>query len=301
MVQFRHIVVAYNFSPDGEHALQAATNLAEREGATLTLVHVVDPIPFTYSSRWSPASSGSLLVEAASRMRMELTEVAEHRLPRTLPVTIDVPTGRPFVTLIRSCRSSHGDLIVIGGYPEPGLGGTSLALLRSAPVSVLVAKHAFSRGPKTILVPTDFSACSKRAARTALHLVQRFGGRAVFLHVLDTHLFYHAHYRAKLEIPTLRPEDVEPEWQAFLHDLPLHDLAWEKRTQTGWTAETISALAADIGAELIVMGTHGQTTTHTELTGLTHTQLGSVAEAALQQASVSVLTVRPEAFQFEMP
>jgi universal stress protein A len=300
MVQFRRIVVGYNFSPDGEHALQAATNLAEREGATLALVHVVDPIPFTYGSRCLPTSSRSLLVEAASRMRTELTAVAEHRLPRTLPVTIDVPTGRPFVTLIRSCRSSHGDLIIVGGYPEPALGCTSLALVRAAPVSVLVAKQALTSSPKTILVPTDFSACSKRAALTALHLVQRFGGRVVFLHVLDTHLFYHAHYRTKLEIPTLSAEDVEPEWQTFLDDLPVHDLAWEKRTQTGWAAETISALATDLGAELIVMGTHGQTT-HSELTGLTHTLLGSVAETALQQASVSVLTVRPEAFQFEMP
>jgi nucleotide-binding universal stress UspA family protein len=48
------------------------------------------------------------------------------------------------------------------------------------------------------------------------------------------------------------------------------------------------------------MGTHGQTM-HGELTGLTHTLLGSVAETALQQASAPVLTVRPAAFHFEMP
>ena len=98
MLQFRHIVVGYNFSPDGEHALQAATNLAEREGAALALVHVVDPVPFTHRSRCSPPSSGSLLAQAASRMRAELIAVAERRLPRTLPVTIDVSTGKPFVT-----------------------------------------------------------------------------------------------------------------------------------------------------------------------------------------------------------
>ena len=300
MFQFRHIVVGYNFSPDGEHALQAATNLAEREGATLTLVHVVDPVPFTYGSCSSSSSSSPQLAEAACQMRAELTAVAEHRFPRTLPVTMDVLTGKPFATLIRSCRSAHGDLLIVGGYPEPALSHTSFALVRSAPVSVLVAKQAFTSGPKTILIPTDFSACSKRAALTALHLIQRFGGRAVFLHVLDTHLFSHAHYRARLEIPTLSPEDVEPEWQTFLHDLPLHDLVWENRTQKGWAAETISTVATDLGAELIVMGTHGQTM-DSELAGLTHTLLGSVAEDALQQATESVLTVRPEAFHFAMP
>ena len=65
MFQFRHIVVGYNFSPDGEHALQAATNLAEREGATLALVHVVDPVPFMYGSCSSSSSSRSLLAEDA--------------------------------------------------------------------------------------------------------------------------------------------------------------------------------------------------------------------------------------------
>jgi nucleotide-binding universal stress UspA family protein len=43
-----------------------------------------------------------------------------------------------------------------------------------------------------------------------------------------------------------------------------------------------------------VMGTHGRT-------GLEYMLLGSVAEKVVRKAHCPVLTIRPEAFQFEMP
>jgi nucleotide-binding universal stress UspA family protein len=47
-------------------------------------------------------------------------------------------------------------------------------------------------------------------------------------------------------------------------------------------------------ADLIVMGTHGRT-------GLEHMLLGSVAEKVVRGATDPVLTIRPDAFQFELP
>jgi universal stress protein A len=49
-----------------------------------------------------------------------------------------------------------------------------------------------------------------------------------------------------------------------------------------------------IRADMIVMGTHGRS-------GLPHMVLGSVTEKVVRTASCPVLTVRLEAFQFEMP
>jgi nucleotide-binding universal stress UspA family protein len=45
---------------------------------------------------------------------------------------------------------------------------------------------------------------------------------------------------------------------------------------------------------MIVMGTHGRS-------GLPHVLLGSVAEKVARTASIPVLTIRPEAFKFELP
>jgi nucleotide-binding universal stress UspA family protein len=93
----------------------------------------------------------------------------------------------------------------------------------------------------------------------------------------------------------LTPADIEPEWREFLHPLPVGGgLVWENRTCEGRAAETIVTVAQDIGADLIVMGTHGRT-------ALAHMLLGSVAEKVVRTAPCSVLTIRPDAPHFELP
>jgi nucleotide-binding universal stress UspA family protein len=55
----------------------------------------------------------------------------------------------------------------------------------------------------------------------------------------------------------------------------------------------ITDAATEFGADLVVIGTHGRT-------GLAHMLLGSVAEAVVRATACSVLTVRPDAFRFEL-
>jgi nucleotide-binding universal stress UspA family protein len=71
-------------------------------------------------------------------------------------------------------------------------------------------------------------------------------------------------------------------------------LPWEQQTREGRAAQTIVDVAQELGAELVVMGTHGRT-------GLAHMLLGSVTEQVVRRAQCSVLTVRPGAFRFELP
>ena len=122
-----------------------------------------------------------------------------------------------------------------------------------------------------------------------------FGGRAIFLHALDLRYVYSAAYGAEVVVlPPVSPEDLEPDWQEFLQGLPLAGLSWEKQTREGWAAQTIAEAATEMGADLIVMGTHGRT-------GLAYILLGSVTEKVVHITACSVLTVRPDAFRFELP
>lgn len=125
--------------------------------------------------------------------------------------------------------------------------------------------------------------------------MQWFGGRVVFLHVLEPYSRYPPAYGIAPELPPLSPAVSEPSWREFPHDLPLEGgLKWEKQTRAGHAAETITNVATEIGADLIVMGTHGRT-------GLPHLLLGSVAEKVVRLSACSVLTVRPSTFRFELP
>ena len=94
-------------------------------------------------------------------------------------------------------------------------------------------------------------------------------------------------HRLRLKRLNLSGKLSSPVW-------PLERVDWEKSTEEGQAATTIAHQAELIQADIIVIGTHGRS-------GLPHMLLGSVAEKVVRTASCPVLTIRPEAFQFEMP
>jgi nucleotide-binding universal stress UspA family protein len=162
----------------------------------------------------------------------------------------------------------------------------------------MVAKRPLSPEAKTFLVPTDFSSSAREAAEEALMLAERFHGRVVFFHVLDLHPSYTTVYAHELgvSVPILppSPEEIEPEWEAFLSGLSLDKVEWEKSAEEGQAAVAIVDQAKHVKADMIVMSTHGRS-------ALRHMLLGSVAEKVVRTAPCPVLTIRPEAFQFELP
>lgn len=300
MKQLKRIIVGHDLGVGGELALSSAVILANRCGATLRLVHVVELLD-PYQRISHPLTSPYTLEEIAQKTGARLQAlVASPELAR-LDVEYEVRSGKPFVELIIAGRAWLADLIVVGGVSrteEPLLGSTSERVLRKARVPVMVAKKPLSSEAKTFLVPTDFSACARKAAEEALMLAKCFGGRVVFFHVLDIYPSYTIAYAHELgvsvPIPPPSPEEIEPEWEAFLSGLPLDTVDWEKRTEEGQAATAIVHQAEHMQADVIVIGTHGRS-------GLPHMLLGSVAEKVVRTASCPVLTIRPDAFQFEMP
>ena len=129
-------------------------------------------------------------------------------------------------------------------------------------------------------------------------LAERFGGRVFFFHALHLAPSYTVTYAHELgvsvPISPPSPEEIEPEWEAFLSGLPLEKVDWEKSTQEGEAATAIVHQAKHVQADMIVIGTHGRS-------GLPHMLLGSVAEKVMRTASCPVLSIRPEPFQFELP
>ncbi|HEV8716816.1 MAG TPA: universal stress protein [Candidatus Binatia bacterium] len=302
MRRLEKIVVGHDLRAGGDTATRSAVELAKRCGAHIKLVHVVEPYPVyqQLSHPFTPPYTTEELVQRAGEQLQVLATTAEHGLTR---VEYEVRTGKPFVELILVRRAWQADLIVVGGPTEEQgrfLGSTGERVLRKAIVPVLVAKQSLSAGPKTILLPTDFSASAKKAAEEALALVQHFGGRILFFHAIDIPAAYAVGGYDPLmapipPVPPLTPADLKPEWEAFLADLPLRaEVQWDTQTTEGSPVTTITRAAQEQRADLIVMGTHGRT-------GLAHMLVGSVAEGVVRQAYCPVLTIRPEALQFELP
>ena len=139
-----------------------------------------------------------------------------------------------------------------------------------------------------ILVPLDGSALAEHALAPAGRIADRFGGELRLLRVVPP----------ERSLPSLQHPAVwtggEPvaaptlmdEAEAYLTGLRLPTLAGPVRTRVlcGAAPELIIATAAECGADLIVMSSHGRA-------GLLWLLYGSVAEAVLRGATVPVLLV----------
>lgn len=121
---------------------------------------------------------------------------------------------------------------------------------------------------RTLLFPTDFSECARHAGGIALELARQHAARVHVLHV---------------DPPVTAP--AAPERLAEVATRFGPDLEVTTATTNGVPARAICAYARRIGADLIVIGTHGRT-------GVSHALLGSVAEAVVRRAPCPVLTVR---------
>jgi nucleotide-binding universal stress UspA family protein len=140
---------------------------------------------------------------------------------------------------------------------------------------------------QTILYPTDFSEGASSAFDVACLLACESCGQLVVLHVERPPL---ATLGGTAGVPPLRTEyDRETLWERLrrIHP-PLADISIGHRLEYGEPASVILEVAREIGADLIVMGTHGRT-------GLRHLLMGSVAEQVVRGAPCPVLTLRTSA------
>ena len=122
-------------------------------------------------------------------------------------------------------------------------------------------------GVRTLVFPTDFSECSYHAGRTAAAIAEHFGARLHVLHV---------------DPPVTAPSEPK-QLAAAVADLGA-GLGIVTATAAGIPARQICAYASRVGADLIVMGTHGRT-------GISRAVLGSVSEAVVRSAACPVMTI----------
>lgn len=146
-------------------------------------------------------------------------------------------------------------------------------------------RFAKTRIPKTILVPCDFSDCSRAALDYAAVVSKAFDSKVVLLHVIEP-----------VRPSFLTEGSISRETQGRIRNRAGQELAaWVKRTEdgprfgrplvkSGRSWEVIVEFARKTAADLIVMGTHGYT-------GAKHAIIGSVAERVVQHSSCPVLTV----------
>ena len=141
---------------------------------------------------------------------------------------------------------------------------------------------------RRILVPIDFSDCSKKALQYALPLAKEQGADLTLLYVVPPAYsageFGGIDY-AQLEA-NLKAGGAKALAKLALEQV-LDSITVETLVRVGSPAREIVETARSLPADLIVISTHGYT-------GLKHVFLGSVAEHVVQRAPCPVLVVREQ-------
>lgn len=282
-IAIKNILFATDFEASASRALPFAVAMASRYGARLYASHVIPREVYAWAS---PDSADRVLKEAGDFATYTLNEMVGPL--RQYGLRCDAVLGEGDVPeVIKDFVTKYSaDLLVVGTSSRAGLGRTVLGsvaeeIIRESPCPVLtVGPHVTtlaSSGVQCIICATDFSPASTHAVEFAVSLAEEYKAHLTLFHVLEGRLPTSLQFSVEFTERRLRqslPAEIE---------LPFKP---ELVVDTGAVADHIVNLAADLSADIIVMGAHGAG-------ALTKTasRLGSIVHRVVAFAPCPVLTV----------
>lgn len=140
--------------------------------------------------------------------------------------------------------------------------------------------------PKIILVPTDFSVASEAALDHAIGLASKLGGKVYVLHAYQLPVvgFPDGVLVPTAEIASRVISWAQTELAACVAKRKASGVEILPILKQADPREAALAVAEEISADLIVMGTHGRR-------GIARALIGSVAESVVRTSAVPVMTV----------
>ena len=145
MINIKNILCPVDYSIYSEKALSYAIEFAEKYGAKLFLMHVLDIRVYDIND---PDLYNANIVdsETISKLRERLLKCVNEDVKGKIPVEAIVLQGVPFVEIIKASKEYNINLIVLGTHGRTGLshaimGSVAEKVVRKAPCPVLTVRH----------------------------------------------------------------------------------------------------------------------------------------------------------------
>ena len=144
-MDIHHILAPTDFSDSSKKTLSDALELAQTFGATLSLLHVIEPPPYPIEGFVPPAMGADLLGDLERQASAELAQVLSEAHGATIEVTRAVAMGSPAQKIVETAEAEHVDLIVMATHGRTGLshlliGSVAERVVRTAPCPVLTIR-----------------------------------------------------------------------------------------------------------------------------------------------------------------
>jgi nucleotide-binding universal stress UspA family protein len=318
---YTRILVPLDGSPLAEAILPEVVELARLHAAEVMLLRVA--LAHTFPG----ADQTDAQVHAVEEADGYLADVERRLAAQRIRASRAVRYGHVAEEILDHVRSRGADLIAMSthgrsGLPRWVLGSVAEAILRAAPVPVLLLRAALPAPATTlapadtaagmggetaapraqepelstpclrhILCPVDFSQHSEKALAYAGALAQRFGADLTVLHVIYDPLDITCSHIPHPPLEHLREEmvrDAEHVLQSRVGGTLRFLPSVKTVVMAGRPYRQIIRCAREHHVDLIVMGTQG-------LSGLDRLIMGSTAERVVRMAPCPVVSIRAAA------
>jgi nucleotide-binding universal stress UspA family protein len=289
MVTFKKILFPTDFSPNADKALAHAMRLADFNDGEVIVQHVIGNY-FEKHPHWATLFD-------VHEFQKFMDGYVSDRMSRTLPkdsgkvrVRTLISKGKPADEIASAADSEMVDLVVMGS--AKGVVTNKVIRMTTRPVLAVSASQ-----PKPeevglyklakILVATDFSEHSKRVVQYAFDLKRIFDASIYMLYVIETG---HAIEWAIRQGHFTQSMDKMREWAGnqLLNLTPdefINDPTVIRLVESGSPGDVIADVAAEVGADLTILGTHEYGIVHKHL-------IGTTTDKLLAKISTPVLTVK---------
>ncbi len=302
---------------DGTHTpvIERAVTLAENNQARLTVVNVVPNIAIGQGIPGAPADIQAKAVAASEKQLSSLIEPYQERLE----IETKVLSGVPFLETIREVLRNHRDLLIKAPETADWLNrlfsSDDMHLLRKCPCPVWLIKPGVEKSYRRILAavdlddshPADEQKTREAMNRQILHMASSLAlSEFAELHIVHAwdapgeETMYGGFVNISEEKIATYVDQVQRQHEQTLDTL-IREVAAQQskdaldylKPQThlvkGSPRKEIPALAKQIEADLVVMGTVART-------GIPGFIMGNTAETILNQIDCSVLAIKPPGF-----
>ncbi len=317
MQRFKNIICVMNAGLEDRSALERAILLATSNQAELTVIEVIEKIPASLKQIDSTLWPANFFQQRLERHRLKLNELVATLHPG-IRITTQALSGIPFLEVIQQVLRNGHDLVIKNaedsGLVERLFGSDDMQLMRKCPCPVWLFKPQARARYKRILVAVDvddYYPKDELAVRNQLNL--KILGMASSLASIESAELNIVYVSEAIAEDLMnkgfigRSDDEKSAYVDRVTERSLQSLQGLMGLVTagqgasaasgkprlhvlrGYPRQQVSALANQIRADLVVMGSVART-------GISGFFMGNTAETILNQLHCSVLTVKPDGF-----